>query len=681
MGSYADINQIRRDTARLVKPPIREPLSQSARRLLHVSVGDRMERWRGDDAPYMWEPMDCLQSRRYDAVIFVGPARTSKTVSLVDGWACHNIVNNPSDMLIVQISEEKAREYSKKRLQRAFEANPLVRAELSPRPHDNNVHDKIFRAGNFLKIGWPSKNIFASSDWKYVAVTDYDRMPLDIGGEGSAFILAGKRTQSFMSSGMVLAESSPGFNVLDPKYRVKTPHEAPPTRGILSLYNQGDRRLFMWQCPTCGEWFEADYDLLVYDRDEPDPARASEEVFMRCPHNACALFEDIKYQANLGGLWVPEGCYLDQNGVLHGDPRPTRYASFWQKGPTAAFQTWNQLVYKYLAAAREYELTGNLDDLKATVNTDQGRPLVAPGHDLDLADRLQERQADLGQHVVPSWVRFTTAQVDVQGGKSARFEVLVLGWGAQLENTVIDRFSIEWSARTDDDGELLRIDPGAYPEDWELLTEQVVQKAYPLADDPDRLMPVLMTACDSGGEDGVTDNAYTYWRSLKKLGLQRKLMLVKGASSDAAKLIEKRYPDNSKRKDRKSSAAGDVPVWFLHTDRIKNMLSKAMERETRGWRYMHFPDWLPSAFFDELTAETRGDDGKWRKSSNSVRNEATDHYVYGWAVVLEKAANKIDWDRPPRWAAPHDSNSEIITASDLAARGSAQAAPRRRRRR
>jgi phage terminase large subunit GpA-like protein len=90
---------------------------------------------------------------------------------------------------------------------------------------------------------------------------------------------------------------------------------------------------------------------------------------------------------------------------------------------------------------------------------------------------------------------------------------------------------------------------------------------------------------------------------------------------------------------------------------------------------------LPSAFFDELTAETRGDDGKWRKSSNSVRNEATDHYVYGWAVVLEKAANKIDWERPPRWAAPHDINSEIITASDLAARGTAQAAPRRRRRR
>ena len=57
---------------------------------------------------------------------------------------------------------------------------------MSPRAHDNNVHDKVFKSGNFLKIGWPSENIFASSDWKRVAITDLDRM-LNIDGRAAPF--------------------------------------------------------------------------------------------------------------------------------------------------------------------------------------------------------------------------------------------------------------------------------------------------------------------------------------------------------------------------------------------------------------------------------------------------------------------------------------------------------------
>ncbi|HBE5164756.1 TPA: phage terminase large subunit family protein, partial [Escherichia coli] len=39
-----------------------------------------------------------------------------------------------------------------------------VKKRMSPRRNDNNVHDKTFRDGSFLKIGWPSVNIMSSSD-------------------------------------------------------------------------------------------------------------------------------------------------------------------------------------------------------------------------------------------------------------------------------------------------------------------------------------------------------------------------------------------------------------------------------------------------------------------------------------------------------------------------------------
>lgn len=65
--------------------------------------------------------MNCPASREYDAVVFVGPARTGKTIGLIDGWIVYNIVCDPADMLVIQVSEEKAREHSKT-LDRTFAA-------------------------------------------------------------------------------------------------------------------------------------------------------------------------------------------------------------------------------------------------------------------------------------------------------------------------------------------------------------------------------------------------------------------------------------------------------------------------------------------------------------------------------------------------------------------------------
>ena len=61
--------------------------------------------------PYMREPADMLASRRYRTVCFVGPARTGKTVTLIDGWIARNVAHDPGDMLVVQSSQDQARYY------------------------------------------------------------------------------------------------------------------------------------------------------------------------------------------------------------------------------------------------------------------------------------------------------------------------------------------------------------------------------------------------------------------------------------------------------------------------------------------------------------------------------------------------------------------------------------------
>ncbi|MEF4112166.1 phage terminase large subunit family protein [Escherichia coli] len=355
----------RTDSGYILRAPRRMRVADAVAQYMRVPMGaGNSVPWDPLVAPYVIEPMNCLASREYDAVIFVGPARTGKTIGLIDGWVIYNVICDPADMLIIQMTEEKAREHSKKRLARTFRVSPEVVSRLSPNKNDNNVYDRTFLAGNYLKIGWPSVNIMSSSDYKCVALTDYDRFPEDIDGEGDAFSLASKRTTTFMSSGMTLVESSPGRDVKDVKWRRTSPHEAPPTTGILSLYNRGDRRRWYWPCPHCGEYFQPCGDVVAGFRDIADPVLASEAAYIQCPSCSGRILPEQKRELNGRGVWLRDGESINADGSRYGDPRRSRIASFWMEGPAAAYQTLSQLVYKLLTAEQEYETTGSEETLK-----------------------------------------------------------------------------------------------------------------------------------------------------------------------------------------------------------------------------------------------------------------------------------------------------------------------------
>ncbi len=656
---FASASAIRRDVSELLKPPARIPVAEAVEKYMRVPLGGGSSLpWDASLTPYIIEPMNCLTSRDYDAVVFVGPARTGKTVGLIDGWIVYSVVCDPADFLLIQMTEEKAREHSRKRLDRTFRVSKEVARRMSARTNDNNVHDKTFKAGNYLKIGWPSVNIMSSSDYRFVALTDYDRWPDDIDGEGDGFSLASKRTTTFMSAGMTLVESSPGRDICDSKWRRKSPHEAPPTTGILSLYNRGDRRRWYWPCPDCGDYFQPSMEAMTGYRDNPDPVKASEAAHILCPHCGNRITADMKRELNGRGVWLREGELIDREGNVTGTPRHSRVASFWMEGPAAAYQTWAQLVYKLLTAEQEYEATGSEETLKAVINTDWGLPyLPRSAMELRSADVLMQRAEDYGKRLVPPKVRFLIAAVDVQGGKNRRFVVQITGYGDDGERWLVDRYNIRHSLRCDEEGEALPVHPGAYPEDWQLLVTDVLEKTYPLQSDPSRRMPVLAMAVDSGGEDGVTDNAYKFWRKCRQDGLGRRIFLIKGDSTKRQKIITITHPDNTGRSDRRADAQGKVPVYLLQTDQLKDQLSNNLQRESPGPGYIHFPDWIGEWFYEELTYEERGADGKWRKPGKG-NNEAFDLFCYAHAVAILRGYEKIrDWSNPPQWARGQDADA------------------------
>lgn len=663
----------------LLEPPRRVKVSQAVADAMYVVHGNGTKTlWSQDKTPYMVEPMDCMGSRLFDAVIFSGPARTGKTLGLIDGYIAYKLLNDPGDGLIAQITEDKAREYSKKRLTRTFNASPELTQRLSPRTHDNNVHEKIFKAGNYLAIKWPSKNVFASSDYQFVLLTDYDRMPIDIGGEGSGFQLAAKRTQTFGSTGMTLAESSPGRPVLDSDWRnpADEPHRAPPTTGILDLYNQGDRRRLYWQCPekSCRQWFQP-----VKENFNLESARAF------CPHCAVEVDPKAKKALNLGARWLPEGCEIDPDGVIHGSRRRVRIASFWMEGPAAAYQTWSQLAAKLKAAEVTYKETGDQEDLKAVTNTDWGRPHLSrvsskTRSSLDFMGRAE----NLERRTVPKGVRFLVATVDVQGGKNRRFVVQIHGFGPGREMWIVDRFNIAEDRGPDNEREPRQISPATQPEDWDLLTRDVLKRTYKLADGSGYRMPMAAMGVDTGGEgrgeESVTSQAYDWYRRLARVGLQDRVFLIKGGSTTTSNRVRISWPDNTKRKARKSRAKGDVPLYILGTDLLKDAVAGMMDRDNPGAGYMHVPSWLGRWWFDEMTYEVKSPStGKWSKPGKRP-NEAFDLCAYALACFIVLGAEKIRWDTPPAWAEDWDKNILVFNPETTTEPEVKVPAKRRRRR-
>lgn len=651
MAKRASARGIRRDVSGILRAPRRMLVADAVKDYMRVPMGaGNSVPWDPNLAPYVIEPMNCLASREYDAVVFVGPARTGKTIGLIDGWIVYNIVCDPADMLVIQVSEEKAREHSKKRLDRTFRSSPEVKTRLSPRRNDNNVYDRTFRAGNYLKLGWPSVNIMSSSDYKSVALTDYDRFPEDIDGEGDAYSLASKRTTTFMSSGMTLVESSPGRDIRDTKWRRTTPHEAPPTTGILSLYNRGDRRRLYWPCPHCGEYFQPEMDNMAGYRDSNDPVLASEAAYLQCPACKGRVTPDMKRALNMKGVWLRDGQHIDSSGNIQGDGRRSRIASFWMEGPAAAYQTWAQLIYKFLTAEQEYETTRSEETLKTVINTDFGRPyLPRASIEQRKSELLEQRAEDVPKRSVPDGVLFLTATVDVQAGRNRRFVVQITGYGSMGERWIVDRYNIRQSLRCDGNGESIQIDPASYPEDWDLLLTDVFEKIWPLAAEPSKGMRLMSMAVDSGGEDGVTDNAYKFWRKCRREGLGKRVYLFKGDSVRRSKLIQRTFPDNTGRSTRRAQATGDVPLYLLQTDALKDRVNNALWRDSPGPGYVHFPSWLGNWFYDELTYEERSNEGKWSKPGRGD-NEAFDLLVYADALAILSGYEKIKWPSVPEWA-------------------------------
>jgi phage terminase large subunit GpA-like protein len=645
------------------RPPERVTISEAAEKYVTINnPGAYVGPYQNDEAPYMVEPMDTLASRSFEGEIFVGPAQCAKTQALLLNWFAYNVVVDPMDMIMYHPTQSAARDFSVRRIDRMQRICKDVSAQLLPDRDADNKYEKKYRSGILLSLGWPTVSQFAGKPIGRVMLTDYDRMPDDVDGDGNPYDLASKRTTTYGTFAMTLAESSPSRPLTTNKWIKQSPHEAPPTTGILALYNRGDRRRYYWPCLHCDHFFEGTFRDLKWDVRKSATASGA-TVRMICPNCSAELFPDDRQAMYARGVWLKDGEYIIGNEI-YGEARQSRIASFWLNGVAAAFITWQRIVEKYIDAENDYTKTGSEDALRKFYNTDLGEPYMPKHIEIErLPEVLKARAQDLPEQMVPDDVRFLIATIDVQQNM---FVVKVFGIqpGMPFDMVLIDSFKIIKAAnRFDDDGERVWIKPHTYIEDWELLIEGVINKTYPLADGTGRRMHIKATGCDSGGKEGVTVRAYEFWRLLREKGMANRFHLLKGDPTKNGPRTRIGHPD-SNRRDIMAAARGDVPVLFMNSNLLKDDLLGRLDCNVPGKGMYRFPKWLPDSFYVEMCSEIREPDG-W-KIGTRRRNEAWDlsYYCIGLCVSQYIGIERIVWSNPPGWAAPWDKNDLVFdTAS------------------
>lgn len=647
---YTDPRSALRSALPALRPAEQISVTESAERYMRVNVSGQWQPFRRDVTPYMVEPTDMIASRAYRGLVFAGPSQSGKTLMLQSAVA-YTIRSDPGRVALFQMTRDAAAEFERNKLAPMVRNSPDLRARQATGRGADNMYQKLFTGGTQLTLDWPTITKLSSASIRLVLGTDYDHFPESIDGEGDAFTLMRARARSFMSRGMVVVESSPAAPLVDENWRAETPHDCPPVRyGVLALYPQGTRGRWYWPCPKCGAQFEPSFRRLIWP-DSADPAEAGEATVMKCPHCAETFGHELKRELNGAGRWLHETADGGVASLASGTVRRTDTLSYWLDGAAAAFSTWAELVQQYCQAVQRFEMTGDEEALKTAYNTGQAQPYMprsaSSEHEVTVQGlRDKARGNDIAKGIAPSWSRYITVSVDVQG---TRFAVGVTAWGDDGRHQPIDRFDLFTPPKgapgaKKTSGEDRALNPFDIAEDWEVLVP-LVDRSWPVEGGTWALRPVAI-AVDMHGGGATTENAYRFYRGRRKAGQGRVWYLTRGQGGPHSDRVWLKAPE---RASNKRKVANDIRILNMATDRLKDAVTASLRLIEDGQNYCGVAEWMDEPFLVEFTAERRTAKG-WEKRPGMVRNESFDHLVQARALHILIGGERVNASAPPEWA-------------------------------
>lgn len=649
---FADTRTLLRDALSYYLPAERVSVAEHAamHRYLNNRGGGFVGRWSHEEAPYLVGPMEALTGPQLTTAI-VGPARSGKT-TVGQNWLLQSVETDPADTLVYAQTDEVLKAYVKAEIEPMISLHQGMASRLGLKPKDRSIEFKRF-AGMWVQFLSATYNNLTNKSAPRIIITELDACdPSD----EDTYALADIRRQTFGRDSMVLCESHPDA----------APGLSPRSwdAGIMKLYRDSDRRTWWWPCPHCNAFSSptpgtAREMALSYDEAAPLD-EIEQQARLLCPSCGSLIEDHWRRTMNKDAFWSGAGTIVSDDGTITGTPITSDIAGFWITGLMSPFMIGGigRLARELVRTKRDFESSGDDSEHRAVVVKRLGVPYTPPRtlRSVDAEALALREDPSLTRDRVPEGVRFLTAAVDVQAN---RFELLIRGWGIDGESWVITYRQIKAA-------------PATSAADWDTLITQVMTTPIPLADGSGRGMCPLAFGYDSGGEEGVTAQAYGAWRRarlhqrVKRAGMIEGRMAysvlpLKGMSTIGAPLLAVRYPD-SQRASTMSARTDDVPLGQFNPNQFKDRLSSDLLIAEPGPRRVHFPSGLGECheFYEQLAAEERLASGRWHKKRSSARNEAWDLMVMADVMAHLFGLPRYQWDNPPPWARPWDDNSMVI---------------------
>lgn len=630
--------------AHLMRP--KDPLTVSAWAQRHLGYDP-------DVLPWQIEVMDALSDPETAEVGLMGPAQAGKS-EIGLAWIGWSIEHSPADMLICQPDKAMAQDFVVRRVGPTISRTPVLKGQLLPLVNADNMFLKQFR-GMLLTTIWPVAAQFRARPVPRGWLDDFDQIPDDIEGQGSAVQLLDARATTFEGRETKFVSSSPARE---------------SGGGIEGFCKAGTDEYLEPECPSCGERIAVDMirDLQFDRTGSLDEAESSAHVV--CPANGCILEPEDRRRLldSLGSL--PGKGFVRRNQAAG-----KRRRGFMVDG-LLAFTSWQKLARKWREAELEWEMRQDEAPLRAFYNTNAGknyRSKLSGEKPIATNDLMARREPGWKAGTVPAGVKVVVITVDVQHN---RFECAAIGWGTNREMWVLDRWSIDTLA----DG-LTVVQPLRYREHWAALLP-LFSRGWKLADGSGRTVQALTVAVDARG--GESDLAIGFWHLASAAGIHpNRVTLLQGGNNPRAPQISA-----ARRSDQKAKGGtkrNSPSVWTINVHWLKNILDTMLRREKPGPGYIHLPSGLAEHHIDELTAEQLVK-GKWEKIR--PRNETWDLLVYGLAAILRRpfaqSVLHMRWV-PPDFRVPDPIVTDAIAPEPVQAeaeieRQEQQAAPSARKR-
>lgn len=476
-------------------------------------------RWRTEKAPYQREIMDAITDIMTRKVVVMSAAQVGKTDAMILNPIGYYIHYEPSPIMVVQPTIQMAEAFSKDRLSPMIRDTPVLAERVNDKTRNsgNTILQKIFAGGHVTMVGANSPSSLASRPIRILLADEIDRYPATAGSEGDPLFLAAKRLTTFWN-------------------RKEVDVSTPTIKGMSRIeteYENSSKGEWNVPCPQCGELQPLKWANVIFDKDDLSEIRY---VCEKCG----AISSEIEWKEHF-----TDGRFIHEN-----PENPVR--GFHLNTLASTLATWGDVVNKFIVANEEKK-KGNLEFMKAWVNTELGETWEEDGEQVEEEELIKRRERYNCE--VPEEVLYLTAGVDTQDD---RFEVEVVGWGPEYES-----WGIKYAVLYGDTSNLGN-------QVWKDLDAFLLQSFTKANGEK---LKIVCTCIDSGGHR--TNKVYKFCKER----FNRKVFAIKGSNNSTAAYIQKPTKNNREQ----------AYLFTLGVDTGKSLLLQRLKLTEEGPGYCHFP--------------------------------------------------------------------------------------------